>query len=93
MLTSSSRTGQTTPLLTLEHPVTRAFNGAALRDQRRLAGVPASQLAAVVGRTEDAVWAWERGRTVPPVDVAATIADALHLHLDQLLTTSVMAVA
>ncbi|WP_020117560.1 helix-turn-helix domain-containing protein [Streptomyces canus] len=71
----------------------RAFNGAALRDQRRLAGVPASHLAALVGRTEDAVWSYETGRATPPVDVAATLADALHLRLDQLLTNTEMAVA
>lgn len=71
----------------------RSFNGAALRDQRRLAGVPASQLAAAIGRTEDAVWSYERGRVIPPVDIAAGLADALHLRLDQLLTNTEMAVA
>jgi transcriptional regulator with XRE-family HTH domain len=70
----------------------RAFNGAALRDQRRLAGIPAAQLAEAVGRTADAVWSYERGRVTPPVDVAATLADTLGLRLDQLLTAE-MAVA
>ncbi|MFE5139262.1 helix-turn-helix domain-containing protein [Streptomyces fagopyri] len=71
----------------------RAFNGAALRDQRRLAGIPAAQLAEAVGRTRDAVWSYEAGRRVPSVDVAATLADELGVGLDQLLTNPVMAVA
>ncbi|MFF4836576.1 helix-turn-helix domain-containing protein [Streptomyces sp. NPDC001315] len=71
----------------------RAFNGAALRDARRLAGIPAAQLAATVGRTEWAVWSYETGRVRPPVDVAAGLADALDLHLDQLLTNAETAVA
>lgn len=64
----------------------RAFNGPALRDQRRLAGLSAAELAATVGRTEWTVWDYERGRITPPVDVAVGLADALHLRLDQLLT-------
>lgn len=71
----------------------RSFNGAALRDQRRLAGIPAAALAAAVDRTADAVWSYETGRTTPPVDVAATLADTLGLHLDQLLTRAEMAVS
>jgi len=64
----------------------RAFDGAVLRDQRRLAGLSAAQLAAAVGRTEWAVWGYETGRICPPVDVAAGLADALHVQLDRLLT-------
>lgn len=64
----------------------RVFNGAALRDARRLAGIPAAQLAAAVARTEWAIWSYETGRTSPPVDVAAGLADALDVHLDTLLT-------
>jgi predicted transcriptional regulator len=71
----------------------RAFNGAALRDQRRLAGLSVAHLAAVVGRTEWAVYNYETGRTTPPVDVAAGLADALDLRLEQLLRTAEMAVA
>ncbi|WP_019072396.1 helix-turn-helix domain-containing protein [Streptomyces hokutonensis] len=72
----------------------RVFDGAALRDQRRLAGITAAQLAAVVGRTEDAVWSYETGRATPPIDIAAALADALDVHLDQLLThTAELAVA
>jgi ribosome-binding protein aMBF1 (putative translation factor) len=71
----------------------RAFNGAALRDQRRLAGIPVSHLARAVARGEDAIWSYETGRVIPPVDVAAGLADALHLRLDQLLTNTEMAVA
>lgn len=71
----------------------RSFNGAALRDQRRLAGIPAAQLAAAIGRSEWTVWGYETGRVIPPVDVAAGLADALHLHLDQLLTITEKAVA
>ncbi|MFF2384053.1 helix-turn-helix transcriptional regulator [Streptomyces sp. NPDC058108] len=71
----------------------RAFDGPALRDQRRLAGLSAAQLAAAVGRTEWAIWSYERGLTSPSVSVAATLADTLGLRLDQLLTNPVMAVA
>ncbi|MET9099599.1 helix-turn-helix domain-containing protein [Streptomyces antibioticus] len=71
----------------------RAFNGPALRDQRRLAGLTAAQLAATVGRSEWTLWGYETGRVIPPVDVAAGLADALHLPLEQLLTTTETAVA
>ncbi|MGW3846886.1 helix-turn-helix domain-containing protein [Streptomyces fagopyri] len=71
----------------------RSFNGAALRDQRRLAGVAANQLADRVARGPDAIWAYETGRATPPVDVAAGLADALGIGLDQLLAPAVMAVA
>lgn len=69
------------------------FDGAALRDQRRLAGLTASQLAAAVGRSVWVVWDYETGRVTPPVDVAAGLADALNLRLDQLITNAEMAVA
>nr|WSY53807.1 helix-turn-helix domain-containing protein [Streptomyces sp. NBC_00886] len=72
----------------------RAFDGPALRDQRRLAGLTVAQLAAAVGRSVWVVWDYERGRVTPPVDVAAGLADALDLRLDQLLTrTAELAVA
>lgn len=71
----------------------RAFDGAALRDARRLAGIPAAQLAATIGRTEWTVWSYETGRIRPSVDVAAGLADALDLHLEQLLTSAEKAVA
>lgn len=72
----------------------RAFSGAALRDQRRLAGLTAAQLASAVGRSEWTVWDYETGRISPPVDVAAGLADALNLRLDQLLAPAAeMAVA
>ncbi|KAB1149232.1 helix-turn-helix transcriptional regulator [Streptomyces luteolifulvus] len=64
----------------------RAFDGAALRDARRLAGIPAAQLAAAIGRTEWTVWSYETGRIRPSVDIAAGLADALDLHVEQLLT-------
>lgn len=69
------------------------FDGAALRDQRRLAGIPAAQLAAAVDRTADAVWSYETGRATPPVDVAATLADTLGVRLEQLLARPETAVA
>ncbi|MDV9168742.1 helix-turn-helix transcriptional regulator [Streptomyces sp. W16] len=71
----------------------RAFNGPALRDQRRLAGLSVAQLATAVGRTPWTIWDYETGRTTPPVDVAAGLADALDLRLDQLLTRAELAVA
>jgi DNA-binding XRE family transcriptional regulator len=61
------------------------FDGRALRDQRRLAGVPASALAARVNRTTWALWAWERGDTDPPLGVALQLARELHVPLDTLL--------
>lgn len=71
----------------------RAFDGPALRDQRRLAGLSVAQLAAAVGRTEWALYAYETGRSTPPVDIAAGLAEALDLRLEQLLTRAEMAVA
>jgi transcriptional regulator with XRE-family HTH domain len=69
----------------------RAFNGAALRDQRRLAGISAAQLAAHLGRSEWAVYAWELGRTQPSISTAAAAADALQLPLDRLLADDLKA--
>lgn len=71
----------------------RAFDGAALRDQRRLAGIPAATLAAAIGRSEWSVWSYETGRVIPPVDVAVGLADALRVRLDQLLAPAEKAVA
>jgi transcriptional regulator with XRE-family HTH domain len=72
----------------------RVFDGRRLRDQRKLAGIPASALAARVGRTTWAVWAWERGQAHPSVDVALQLADALAVPLEVLLTeTRLKAVA
>jgi ribosome-binding protein aMBF1 (putative translation factor) len=71
----------------------RAFNGSALRDQRRLAGFSAAQLAATVDRSEWAVRGYETGRINPPVTVAAGLADALGLPLDRLLADDRQAVA
>lgn len=61
------------------------FDGRRLRDQRLLAGVHAADLAALVGRTPWAVWAWERGQSRPDVDTALQLADALAVPLDTLL--------
>jgi transcriptional regulator with XRE-family HTH domain len=61
------------------------FDGRRLRDQRRLAGISAAQLAAQLGRSEWAVYSWETGRTEPPVTVAAAAAAALALPLETLL--------
>jgi ribosome-binding protein aMBF1 (putative translation factor) len=81
------------PLLNTEPLMARSFDGAALRDTRRLAGIPAAQLAAAVGRSEHAVWSYETGRIRPPLDVAAGLADALDVRLEQLLATTETAVA
>ncbi|MCX4858955.1 helix-turn-helix domain-containing protein [Streptomyces canus] len=72
---------------------TLAFDGAALRDQRRLAGLSAAQLAAAVGRSPDSLWGYETGRFRPSVDTAAGLAEALGIRLDQLLTHAEKAVA
>jgi DNA-binding XRE family transcriptional regulator len=71
----------------------RAFNGAALRDQRRLAGISAAELGAHLGRSEWAVYAWETGRTQPSVTVAAAAADVLALPLERFLLDDLNAVA
>ncbi|WP_367324807.1 helix-turn-helix domain-containing protein [Streptomyces sp. HUAS ZL42] len=62
-----------------------AFCGPRLRDQRRLAGITAAQLAARVGRSTSSVLAYEVGAVQPPLTVAAGLADALSVHLDLLL--------
>jgi transcriptional regulator with XRE-family HTH domain len=69
------------------------FNGPRLRDQRRLAGLTAAELARYLGRTEASVLAYETGRVQPPIKVAAAAADALALPLDSLLLDDLTAVA
>lgn len=71
----------------------RAFNGAALRDQRRLAGLSAAELAAHIGRSEWAVYSYETGRMQPPISVAAAAAGALGLPLVSLLLDNLEAAA
>lgn len=69
------------------------FNGPRLRDQRRLAGLSAAQLARHLGRTEASVLAYETGKVQPPIAVAAAAADALALPLESLLLDNLDAVA
>lgn len=69
------------------------FNGGKLRDQRRLAGISAAQLAVHIGRTEASVLAYETGKVQPPIRVAAAAADALALPLASLLLDDLNAVA
>lgn len=56
-----------------------------MRDQRLLAGLSAAELGALIGRSEWAVYDYERGRAQPPVVVADAVADALGIRLDVLL--------
>ncbi|MER5473729.1 helix-turn-helix transcriptional regulator [Streptomyces sp. NPDC002685] len=69
------------------------FHGPKLRDQRRLAGLSAAELAAQLGRSESAIWAYETGRMQPPLSVAAAAASALELPLEALLHDDPLAVA
>ncbi|MDX2708087.1 helix-turn-helix transcriptional regulator [Streptomyces sp. PA03-6a] len=63
----------------------RSFSGTRMRDQRLLAGVRIADLAARVGRSPRALYAYERGEMQPPVPVADGLADALGVRLDVLL--------
>ncbi|WP_238431851.1 helix-turn-helix domain-containing protein [Streptomyces cavernae] len=56
-----------------------------MRDQRRLAGLSAAELAARIGRTTWCVYGIETGRMQPSLAVAAAAADALALPLESLL--------
>ncbi|MEU1447086.1 helix-turn-helix domain-containing protein [Streptomyces mirabilis] len=69
------------------------FNGPRLRDQRRLAGLSAAELAALIGRSEWAVYGYETCRIQPPLAVAAAAADALALPLGGFLLDDLNAVA
>lgn len=69
----------------------RIFNGPRLRDQRRLAGLTAAELAALIGRSPWAVYSYESGRMQPPLTVAAAAADVLALPLDGFLLDDLQA--
>jgi transcriptional regulator with XRE-family HTH domain len=71
--------------------VPRTFNGPRFRDQRRLAGLTVEDIAARVGRSPFSVWGYERGSAVPPISVAASLADVLGLPLDRLLVDDLKA--
>jgi transcriptional regulator with XRE-family HTH domain len=71
--------------------VPRTFNGPCFRDQRRLAGLSAEDVAARVGRSSWSVWRYERGTVVPPIPVADALADALALPLERLLVDDLKA--
>lgn len=63
----------------------RSFCGPRLRDERRLAGYTAAQLAARIGRTPSTILKYETGAAQPPVVIADALADALGVRLDGLL--------
>ncbi|MBY8879744.1 helix-turn-helix domain-containing protein [Actinacidiphila acidipaludis] len=62
-----------------------AFSGSRLRAARRAAGLSADALAETVARSASVVWSYEEGRARPPVDVAAGLAAAVGVTLDELL--------
>lgn len=71
----------------------RTFNGPRLRDERRLVGLSAAELAAHVGRSEWAVLKYETGAAQPPLAVADALAAALGLPLERFLADATDSVA
>ncbi|WP_435173607.1 helix-turn-helix domain-containing protein [Actinacidiphila sp. bgisy145] len=67
----------------------RTFSPDALRQIRRDRGVTQVQLAAVLGRSITSVSMYENGRSTPPVEVLAAIADALNAPMDAFVTVPV----
>lgn len=70
----------------------RLFSGASLRDQRRLAGLSAAELAAAVGRSEWVLFKYEAGLVQPPIVIADALAEALEIPLETLLVNDSLAV-
>jgi transcriptional regulator with XRE-family HTH domain len=64
----------------------RTFSPDALRQIRRKRGVTQVQLAAALGRSFTSVSMYENGRSTPPVEVLAAIADALNAPMDAFVT-------
>ncbi|MFC9808482.1 helix-turn-helix domain-containing protein [Streptomyces griseoaurantiacus] len=67
----------------------RTFSPDALRQIRRDRGVTQVQLAAVLGRSITSVSMYENGRSTPPVEVLAAIADTLNAPMDAFVTVPV----
>ncbi|WP_248282659.1 MULTISPECIES: helix-turn-helix transcriptional regulator [unclassified Streptomyces] len=72
-------------------PVPRTFDGPRFRDQRRLAGLSAEDIATRIGCSPWSVWRYERGALVPPIPVADALADAIGLPLERLLVDDLKA--
>lgn len=71
--------------------MSRTFNGPRFRDQRRLAGLSVHDVAARVGRSCWSVYAYERGKAVPPIPVADALADSVGLPLERFLADDLKA--
>jgi transcriptional regulator with XRE-family HTH domain len=57
--------------------VTFRFDGSALRQRRRSAGLTVSQLAAAIGRSEASVQHYQSGHTLPPTAAVLALSAAL----------------
>ncbi|QDI68796.1 transcriptional regulator [Streptomyces calvus] len=64
----------------------RNFDPDALRRIRRERGLTQVALAAALGRSFTAISMYENGRSTPPVDVLAAIADTLDAPMDAFVT-------
>lgn len=62
----------------------RQFSSHRLRERRQAAGLQREELALLVHRTAGAVYALERGHSLPSVGVLAALADALQCPVDDL---------
>lgn len=65
------------------------FDGAALKKHR--GEISLDKLAAAVGRNGETLRGYEKGRSVPRVDVALELSRLLGVSLDDLITTEVQA--
>ncbi|GAA1672857.1 helix-turn-helix domain-containing protein [Streptomyces yatensis] len=63
------------------------FSPDALGQIRRQRGVTQRKLAAAIGRDFTSISMYENGRSTPPVDVLAAIADLLGAHMDDFVRT------
>jgi DNA-binding XRE family transcriptional regulator len=63
---------------------TKVFSGRRLREARERAGISRVQLAFSVGRTEQVIWAWERGSYTPRIEILALVAHHVGVTIDDL---------
>ncbi|GAA3653123.1 hypothetical protein GCM10022420_031600 [Streptomyces iranensis] len=66
----------------------RTFSPDPLCQIRRERGVTQRKLAAAIGRDFTSISMYENGRSTPPVDLLAAIADLLGAHMDDFVRTA-----
>lgn len=64
------------------------YIGQNIRHLRRSHGITAKELSEAIGKSRDAVTQYESGKSMPPVDVLAQIAEYFGLPIDRLVNES-----